>query len=183
MVKRLTEEQKVLAEKNIGLAKTYFRKNHKSHALSPDEVYSICLMALVYAASNYDSTKGAFSTYYYRCATFSLMREHNQRPMGGVIHVPCYVQQEKQHDIDGWGECVGLEGAVSQTAREHHPECWALIEQLRDQEHRLIAGWRYSGYTLQEIGDRLGECKESIRKKCLKIGHELMEIIDGRDYN
>lgn len=67
-LERLTDEQRDYAAANVGLASsvwTTMRRTGAARGLTAQELWSVCLTALIYTAARHDPSRGKFSTLYY----------------------------------------------------------------------------------------------------------------------
>jgi DNA-directed RNA polymerase specialized sigma24 family protein len=70
----------------------------------------------------------------------------------------------------GWSEEADLEHLLSQEptpelAAQVAEECRRLMQSLRDPELEAVALWKMEGYTVDEIGQRLGYAPRSVKRK------------------
>lgn len=201
---RLTDEQRDMVEKNLGLAHAFAARDlGKDHY---DDVLSHTYLGLTRAAATYDPATGIqFSTYaswWMRNQVILYLRSL------GLIHIPAYLNTRKVRDYREYHQCRNeyercayrvmhaetttdmgvLANHAGPTDRgeesddgKHVPE-WivALLANLPAEDAELIAKRFIEGETLESVGEMFGITGEAIRKRQEKILERARKILAGK---
>ncbi|MCL2399494.1 MAG: sigma-70 family RNA polymerase sigma factor [Defluviitaleaceae bacterium] len=162
-ITRLTEEQCKLVEDNINLAygaiQKYDIKKRFGHILESDDIEQIAKLALCVAATKYDGTQGAFSTYAYisiRNAIYLEAKKHLSKKRSEYKTVPLDIlDNENEAEFSQEYECEGfsqvhsteVSKALNSVKRRHSSRTIDGIEAIKLQSE---------GYKLEEIGEMYG---------------------------
>ena len=168
--KKMTEEQKKLAEDNHNLIYFYARKYHMSKQ-DFEDMYGILAIGLCKAARDYDESRGrAFSTVAmgymlnecrnaYRCDKYR----------NGKLSICSYNNIVPLSDEDDTTEYIDI--------MEGKQDVWDdvnLIEFTQFNEQlRKIAYLSYLGYDQKEIGEQVGITQSLVSRKLKKIRKEI----------
>lgn len=143
-------------QKHIGLVVNQVKKIHQRNRDSDfDELVQVGMIALwrILKNNNYKDNLGAFSTYaskvIYRAVIKHIKKDASK-------NIPC--TQIADRPIDG--QLFFL---------------WEYIPLDMTLQDIAILTMRYEGYTLQEIGDKLGFSREGVGKKLNKIYKRLRD--------
>ncbi len=181
----LTPQQSDLAEANRGLAWMVARQFHRRYSgeNALQELMSICLLSLCYAARTYDPGLGfAFSTYAVRCCKQAI---RDERQCNGLIPTPHYLKtrasvghrfreaRDRVHDAKFSEICpdhIDINFSSDPVLRAERDELVERIDHLPDLE-RLVAQRIIAGDSCSEIGRQTGHS----RYKVLDVLHRVRE--------
>jgi DNA-directed RNA polymerase specialized sigma24 family protein len=92
-----------------------------------------------------------------------LRRDEGRQKRGGGVQVA--LDTPHGPDEEGVLEQVISREPTPQLAAQMSEECERLLDALGDSELRSVALWRMEGYTVEEIGARLGCVGRTVKRK------------------
>lgn len=192
---RLTDEQRAMCERNLGLAYAAAgRLSRRYRRLSFDTVLSCCLEGLCIACAKYDPEKGSISTYAkFWCEQVVGRAARNDR----VIHIPEYLLKHttvKPPEYMAAAERVKSLVSLGHRTEENEPVDVPYfdpepddrldlipdaIDQLPERLQRVITlrFLSHKNYSLAEIGAAEGVTKERARQLVDLALQQLREAI------
>ena len=170
-----------LVEDYVDWADSLSIKYFNAHSLTCDEadIVQMGRIGLWRAAQKYDPERGLFSTYA-PCWILGKIRQYlsvtlgapdrNKAPFRNRIKENEYVLFWKGYDSDIRFSCNGTEGRVSDKDLVSK-----VLAGLAPRQDKILRAYYFEGYTLQEIGDKMGLTRERIRQlrnKALRDAYE-----------
>jgi RNA polymerase sigma factor (sigma-70 family) len=175
---RLTDEQRDLVAKNLGIAgKVATRLRKPSDENDLDEILSIGFEALCRAAIHFDPKVAKFSTYGWWSVQGNIKRHRRDEVTGNRSILANAVQIDPDGDgqeVPG-GEWLGHEDPEPDDSGELVREA---IDRLPSRERLVIQARFYDGEMLHEIGQRLGVTTARVRQietRAKKLLREMLE--------
>ena len=156
----LTEEQKIIVEKNHNLIYYVLLK----HGLSINEYYDIAAIALCNAAKSYDEKKGSFTTFAVYCIEMQLRKEYrketNKKRLANVGTLSL------DADMTGDGCNIGLF-----IGKSYIDDDLILVDvrSLLNEQQRTIFEYLLLGYTQCELAKILNISQSVVSRKITKI--------------
>lgn len=196
----LTRRQQQLVEKNWLLIFAGM-KRHKGllRIFGRDEMERAFGYALCRAASTFKPERSSFSTWafwWFRGAISVMSRERRRHGLAGSHADDCHFidlsapfHRQPNHN----GDPLTLDGMQEYSSRSrareddnHHDgdlaelrEAYATLSPLLDERQAEVLQARMEGYTLNEIGQRLGITRERVRQVQYAAIHKLQEASNG----
>ena len=156
----LTEEQKILVEKNHNLIYYVLLK----HGLSINDYYDIGAIALCKAAKNYDETRGSFTTFAVYCIEMQLRHEHRKETnkkrfaKDGIVSL----------DADVNGEGCNLSMFIGKSYIDDDV-ILVNVRSVLDEQQRTIFEYLLLGYNQCELAKILNISQPVISRKITKM--------------
>ena len=164
-MKALTKEQQELAENNHNLIYGYLHKNN----LNFDDYYDVAAIGLCCASLSYESSKGEFSTYAYKCMS-NEVGNYIRSNINGKTKIP--EDEITSYDVileDGSEAIVdGIENSNSNLEEDIMVsiDYLSFINLLNDKE-RLIVESLQNGLKQCQIAEKI-ECSQQYVSQVIK---------------
>lgn len=189
----ITNEQRALAEKNIGLISNVIRRFKYSRYMPTEDAFQFGAIGLCEAARRFDPERGfKFSTYavwWIRAFIVRYLMRHlhqiriPEKKQSQGVRSPAQINNIIQ-DEDG-NECSIFDKISDDPETEMHLAEKDLIEKaldeiqkLKPKQRRAAESFFLIGMTLDETGKRLGVCRERVRQINKKTLSEIREKLD-----
>lgn len=176
---KLTNEQRKLVEDNHDLIYGFLNKKE----LDIDKYYDIMALELCNASINYDSSKGKFSTFVYKCMYNRLIKiicsENRQcrKPPNGILS---YDKECVMNIFDKTDESyINLIIADNKNTTDDiviGMDYYNFKSKLKDRE-KIIMQYLESGYNRTQIGKMMGRTPQAIDSSVRKIKDKWLNFI------
>ena len=156
----LNDKQRKLVEDNHNLIYFYAKK----YNVSLDEYYDTLALALCYAASNYDSSKGTFSTLAIKTMHFKIQNDYTHNTRKKSIPIDKVVHYENTWAM---GDLVvsNVSPEVQVIKKQYNHEMInKMLDLLDDKRDKQILYYKLNDLTLTEIGKKLNLTHQSVSR-------------------
>ena len=165
---KLIEEQRKLIEENHNLIYGFLKKNE----LDEEEYYDIAAIGLCKAAMQYNSTKGEFSTFAYKCMKNKISHQWSydarkrRIPKDLIYSYNTSYDKEKQE----WRNSEAMYTIWNKNGRDTadifiEEEKISKFLSLLKEEEQLIVKYLVSGFIHREIANKIGVTEQAVSQR------------------